>query len=216
MVAHREHRCRLHQRRGELGHADEGCTETSIAKAKPSAEQSISLPLMSSFFAEAIECTTMSSSPHSSRMRSEQRFQFRRARCRAARENLRADRLGERLDVRLALSLNGGDRDLGPSSWKTRAARAVGSILVGDADDERLLAFEDGTTDFWPLQISRFCFFLAPLRRSSFGAAAGFDFFAGFLSGRDFPARQRTAWLSTARCVAARACSAVGSIFQTR
>ena len=34
-------------------------TETSIAKAKPSAEQSTSLPLMSSFLADAIEWTTI-------------------------------------------------------------------------------------------------------------------------------------------------------------
>ena len=44
--------------------------EMSMARAKPSAVQSMRPPCRSPFGAQAIECTTMSSRPHSRAMRS--------------------------------------------------------------------------------------------------------------------------------------------------
>ena len=114
--------------------------ETSIAIAKPSAEQSRSPPCRSSFGANAIECTRMSSrAPLLRAIAVEHRLELA-GRCDVERqEDRRLELLRQRLDVRPRLVVEVGDREIGAELAERLRAAVRDRVLVGDADDERLL-----------------------------------------------------------------------------
>src|SRR5512144_1068749 len=58
------------------------------------------------------------------------------------KHDLGLELLGERLDVFLCLVVEIGDRELGPERAKRLSAAPGNRLIVGDADDETLLAFE--------------------------------------------------------------------------
>ena len=117
--------------------------DTSIALAKPSAEQLRSPPCRSSFGANAIECTRMSSLPHFVGDRFEYRFELARNGHVERQEERRAELARERLDVVLRLLVEEGDGEVGAELAECPGAAIGDRLIVGDADHERLAALQD-------------------------------------------------------------------------
>ena len=122
--------------------------DTSIALAKPSAEQLSSPPCRSSFGAKAIECTRMSSSPHCCAIASNTASSSPGTLTSSGRKSGASSALRQRLDVRPRLLVEVGDRELG-AELAERLGAAVGDRdVVGDADDQRLLAVQHRAGNF--------------------------------------------------------------------
>ena len=122
--------------------------DTSIAFAKPAAEQLRSPPCRSSFGANAIECTRMSSVPHCAAIASNTVSSWPGTRTSSGRKMRRLELARQRLDVGPRLLVEIGDREVG-AELAERLRAAVGDrVLVGDADHERLRALQHRTRNF--------------------------------------------------------------------
>ena len=116
--------------------------EISMAWRKPALEQSTTRPCRSAIGANAIECRRKSSRPHRSRDLGEQRLELalptQVERC----HQLGLELPGQRLDVRLGLLVEVGDRQLRAQPAERLGAAPGDRLVVGDAGDEAPATFE--------------------------------------------------------------------------
>ena len=118
-------------------------TETSMVTWKPSRGTSVTRPPRASLVEKAIEWTRKSSSPQSAAMRSKTASSSPSAMHVHRHEDRRLDLAGQRLDVGLRLVVEVGDRELGAEGAEGAGAAPGDRAVVGDADDQALLAFEE-------------------------------------------------------------------------
>ena len=119
--------------------------ETSIALAKPSAEQSSSPPCRSSFGAKAIECTRMSSLPQRCRIWSNTASSWPGTATLSAPVIGASSASRQRLDMGARLVVQPGDGELGAGVAERLGAAIGDRLVVGDADDQRLVPGQDGS-----------------------------------------------------------------------
>ena len=116
--------------------------EISMAWRKPALEQSTTRPCRSAIGANAIECRRKSRRPHRSRDLGEQRLELavlaQIERC----HQLRLELPGQRLDVRLGLLVEVGDRQLRTQPAERLGAAPGDRLVVGDAGDQAPATFE--------------------------------------------------------------------------
>ena len=117
-------------------------TETSIVTWKPSRGTSVTRPPSASLVEKAIEWTRKSSLPQSCGDPLEDRLELAVGHHVHRHEDRRLDLAGQRLDVRLRLVVEVGDRELGAEGAEGAGAAPGDRAVVGDADDQALLAVE--------------------------------------------------------------------------
>ena len=122
--------------------------DTSIAFAKPAAEQLSSPPCRSSFGAKAIECTRMSSRPHWRGDRIEYRFELAVHAHVERQEDRRLQRTRVRLDERSRLLVQIRDGNIRAELAESLGAAIRNGVLVGDADDQCLGALQHRAGNF--------------------------------------------------------------------
>ena len=117
-------------------------TETSMVTWKPSRGTSVTRPPSASLGEKAIEWTRKSSSPHVVGDPLEHRLELALGHHVHRHEDRRLDLARQRLDMRLRLLVEIGDRKLGAEGAEGAGAAPGDRAVVGDADDQALAAFE--------------------------------------------------------------------------
>ena len=140
VIGHGEERAAvLHQRLGEMRHADEG-PDRDVHRHLEAlrAATSMTRPPRASLVEKAIEWTRKSSLPQSCGDAVEDRLELAVGHHVHRHEDRRLDLAGQRLDVRLRLVVEVGDRELGAEGAEGAGAAPGDRAVVGDADDQAL------------------------------------------------------------------------------
>ena len=122
--------------------------DTSIALAKPAAEQLSSPPCRSSLGAKAIECTRMSSSPQVLPISSNTASSWPSTLTSSGRNSGARKLAHQRLDIGPGLVVEVGDGQLGAEFVEGLGAAVGDRAVVGDADDQGLAAGEHRAGNF--------------------------------------------------------------------